>query len=196
MKGPFHAVEHAMGDEQESSQPQATRRRSLFSLRGIALGLVLGTALTCFGLIGLLAVFAPRSLPALTQERLNAARSRWEEGGPASYHLQIQVKGNAPGLYELTVKEGKVVEATINGRPPARHTWDTWKVPSQFEFIQRELDGAAQPGKVFGVEGATVVQRAEFDAEYGYPQRYLRHVLGTDLAIEWKVLEFESLDSP
>jgi hypothetical protein len=166
--------------------------RPWLSLRVLALFALLGcgAALAAGGWF-LLADREP-SLPPLTAPALQAAEARWREHGPASYNLDVSITGRQSGQFHVEVRDGKVTACTRDGITPRPHTWDTWSVDGQFDTLARELEGAADPQKVYGAPaGADVRQGAQFDAEFGYPLRYERHVFGADLPIGWRVTRFE-----
>jgi hypothetical protein len=83
---------------------KSNRRRLLWSIVGLTLGLV----------IGYLWLREPSSL--LTTDRLDEARRRWQQQGPASYVLEVETKGAVGATHRIVVREGEVVEMTTGGR--------------------------------------------------------------------------------
>jgi hypothetical protein len=141
-------------------------------------------------------LFADRepALPPLSRGALDAALVRWRRQGPPSYDLDVTISGRQSGKFHLEVRDGKVTVCTRDGIPPRPHTWETWTVEGQFDTLERELEGAADPQKVYGAPpGAEARQLALFDADLGYPLRYERHVLGADLGIAWRVTHFAAV---
>ncbi len=155
---------------------------------GTALGLIVGA-----GLAGLALLVAFRdTTPELTEASFQAAQRRWDERGPQSYDMDLTIEGNRPGPVHVEVREGKVTHMTRDGvEPKQRRTWDVWSVPGQFETIGLELDKAADPVEGFAAPaGSRMVQRALFDPQYGYPVKYRRIILGSNLELHWRVTKF------
>ncbi len=134
-------------------------------------------------------VTRPSTGEPLTQERLAEARARWKERGPKSYGLDVDVRGIR---YRIDVKDGEVVAMTIDGRPAAVSALEHWTVEGMFGFLAEELSNLRRVEAAYGVSNPEdVVLRAAFDPKYGYPARFLRHVLGLDRSVEWQVRSFE-----
>jgi len=155
---------------------------------GLALGILLA-------LVSILAVAVARrgpSAPAITREDLAAAEQRWQEHGPASYNMDLTIGGRQPGPVHIEVRDGKVTRMTRDGVVPSqRRTWEYWTVPEQFETIRQDFDSAETPGGFGATPGTQTILRADFEPQYGYPRRYQRFVLGTDLNVDWQVTRFE-----
>ena len=66
-------------------------------------------------------------------------------------------------------------------------------MPEQFETIRQDFDSSEKPGGFGAAAGTETILKAEFDPQYGYPRRYQRFVLGTDLDVEWHVTRFEAV---
>ncbi len=178
-------------------QRAAQRRRRRLALLGVLGGLVLGS-------LAVLLVFAALwirrqdALPTLTQADFDAALKRWESAGPKSYQLDLTLNGRQPGRIHVEVRRGETTAMTRDGHTPSqKRTWEYWTVPGQFDTIERELEMAADPAVgIPSAPGATIVQQAEFDAKLGYPRRYRRMVLGSNLEIDWEITRFEPLAEP
>jgi hypothetical protein len=156
-------------------------------------GIVAGVSAACIVALALVIFLARGTTPLVTDDVLAAAARRWDERGPRSYRLKLQVSGTRGGPVELEVRDGEPVSLLRDGRQPARHTWDFWTVPGQLEAIRDELTGDTQI--MFGtLDRSQVILRAEFDAELGYPRLYQRQVLGKALDIGWQTVEFEALE--
>jgi hypothetical protein len=151
----------------------------------VLLGIVLG---------GILAVewFVVKRLPELTPAALTAAEERWDERGPASYDLDLEIEGGQPGVVHVEVRDGITTAMQRDGRTPSqRRVWDVWSVPGMFDTIEREFDIAADPLHEMGAAIDTRVQlRAEFDNAYGYPARFHRITFGGGTEVYWKVTSF------
>src|SRR5688572_15010149 len=82
-----------------------------------------------FLILGLLSLSATVSLicynlwQQLTPEQFDAARKRWNQHGPKSYHLSFKESftsadgQTASNEYAVTVRNGKVVDVVVNGIP-------------------------------------------------------------------------------
>ncbi len=178
-------------DQLASATPKRRHRRLL---PGAWLGgIVLGSLAGLLGFVALL-IMRQESLLPLSRTAYESAVQRWEAKGPANYKLDLTLQGRQPGQIHIEVHRGEVTAMTRDGvEPRQRRTWDYWSVPGQFDTIDRELEMAADPQASFHAPAGAVVQQAEFDPTYGYPRRYRRFVLGTDLEIDWKVTHFEVL---
>lgn len=174
----------------DSAAPSASRPRR-FLPRSVWAGLiVVGVIL---GLVVVLEVFVARRIPELTETRLDQAERRWEEHGPASYDLDLVIKGAQPGTVHVEVRDGAVTAMTRDGRSPSqRRTWFVWSVPGQFEMIERELEMAADPEyEMQAAAGVELWLRAEFDSKYGYPRQFHRVVIGGGPEVYWRVTKFQ-----
>ena len=156
------------------------RRRLLWSILGLTLGLV----------IGYLWLREP-SAP-LTKERLDRARNLWQQQGPASYVMEVETKGAVGNIHRIVVREGEVVEMTTGGRIATHSAWEYWSVEGLFDFLDTELGNANNPERAYGAGVSEVVLRARFDPDLGFPSHFLRHVLGRQQSIEWNVVRFEA----
>jgi hypothetical protein len=155
-------------------------RRLLWSVLGLSLGLVIG-------------YFWLREPSApLTFDRLDEARRRWQEAGPASYVLEVETSGAVAAVHRIVVVEGEVVEMTTGGRVATPSAWEYWSVEGLFDFLVTELRNADNPQQAYGTGAAEVVLQARFDPDLGFPSYFLRHVLGRQQSIEWNVIRFEA----
>jgi hypothetical protein len=177
-------------DSSAADEPVSERRR--LSAASIVVGVLLGVATVVAGV--LVGAFLNRNpTPLLTREAYEVAAQRWDAHGPASYDLDLELSGNRPGKIHVEVRGGQATRMVRDGvEPKQQRTWYYWTVPGQMDMIAEELDMAEDPAKAFNAPGATaVIQRAEFDPQYGYPRVYHRIVQGTDFEILWKVTKFE-----
>ncbi|MDZ4783968.1 MAG: DUF6174 domain-containing protein [Planctomycetia bacterium] len=177
-------------DAQGEVTQVAVRRRP--RVAKLLLGAALGVMLAVIGAVVVAVAFYRDPLPALTDETLSAARARWDQAGPRSYSLEVQIFGRRPGVVQLKVRDGEPVEMTRDGRvPDQRRTWAAWTVPSQFDMLATELQGQRDPEKGYNAPaGSQVVLKADFDPRLGYPLHVRRQVLGTELNVEWRVTKF------
>jgi hypothetical protein len=132
-------------------------------------------------------------LPTLDEAALDRAETLWDEEGPASYDLDLMIRGERPGPVHIEVRSGEVTAMTRDGvAPRQRRTWEYWTVPSQFDMMRRDLVGALDPAEGFNVPpDARVIMRARFDPQYGYPAHYQRSIPGTHNEVEWEITRFE-----
>ena len=131
----------------------------------------------------------------LTRDALDAARRQWQERGPASYLMAVDVDSGLPVVHSIRVHDGEVVAMMIDGAKAEvpRHVWKQWSVEGLFSFISDELANAADPQRAYHVDNPShVVLRATFDLELGYPLHFTRYVVGRTQSIEWTVKSFES----
>jgi hypothetical protein len=171
---------------------QTPARSGRLRLRPLIFGLLAGVSVAAVVTLAGLFFLARGTTPQVTEESLAAAMARWDEHGPRSYRLELLVSGSRGGPVLVEVRDGEAVSLTRDGRTPARHTWEYWTVPGQFEAIELELTG--DPQAMFGVPSRSdVILRAEFDPQLGYPRKYQRHVLGKSLEIGWEAVRFERL---
>jgi hypothetical protein len=160
---------------------------------GVALGLLAGVGL----MLVAIAIFRDPT-PELTVADYEAAVRRWDAHGPGSYDLDLDLEGNRPGKIHVEVRQGKITHMTRDGiEPRQKRTWEYWSVPGQLDTIGQELEKAGNPAEGFQTPpGSRMVQRAVFDPQYGYPIRYQRIILGSNLEIRWQVTRFVPRDGP
>ncbi|HQU41795.1 MAG: hypothetical protein B7Z73_02850 [Planctomycetia bacterium 21-64-5] len=172
-------------EDRNSAPPPRKRLRASDVLAGAAVGGLLALAAT----IAMVVVFRRQATPPLTTEALDAARTRWQQNGPADYALDVTVMGRQPGRYHVEVRDGKPVEVLRNGVRSDRRTWHYWTVPGLFEVIEHDVDCAEDPTRGFGAKpGSKAVLRAEFDERRGYPLKFERLILGEpQLDMTWEV---------
>jgi len=156
----------------------------LLPWRWIAAGLALGV---------LVALFVSLREPgeSLTRDGLATARARWEGGGPADYVLEVTTGGAAGARHSITVRGGEVVAMTSGGAEASPAAWPYWSVEGLFGFLETELENAERPQQAYGVGSGEVVVRVRYHPRWGYPEYFMRHVLGKRLGIEWRVTRFE-----
>lgn len=142
---------------------------------------VVATAVTLF-------LWYRRPGEPLTDELLAAARARWQEHGPRSYDLEVSVSGAQEGEHRIEVRAGRVTKMTTGGAPVREGAWKYWSVEGMFRFLEGELDNRERAAEVFGT--TDVELRVVFDPTYGYPERFLRHVMGQSRSVEWNVRSF------
>jgi hypothetical protein len=167
-----------------ASRQQAISRRTLIVLLLAAVCFVATAAL-------LLELFVARRIPPLTADRLDAARELWNQNGPASYDLDLEMGGERPGPVHVEVRNGEVVAMTRDDRTPEQRLWMYWAVPGQFDLLERELALAEDPMHEAGAQSGTVWEvRCEFDPQSGLPRRYQRNVFGGGPNFSWQVTHF------
>jgi Family of unknown function (DUF6174) len=167
--------------------PAAKSRRGCVWFAG---GLLLGLAAA---LVGLIAVSRATGLPRLTREAYEKADRLWDAGKVANYNLEVDVTGNRPSRIHVEVRDGQATHCFRDGvEPSQRRTWYYWTVPGMFDTIGLELEKVDDPATGFGAAaGSSVVLRAEFDEQLGYPRRYSRTVASQNLDMGWTITRFE-----
>ena len=137
-----------------------------------------------------MAVFRKPGLP-LTSEILEMARQRWNTNRVPNYSLTVRVTGANKGLHAIDVNSGTVVNMTIDNSPVPEHVWLFWNVEGMFNFLAAEIARREEPVSTYGVEHKEQVHlSAKFNARYGYPERFMRHVRDQNIGVEWEVVEF------
>lgn len=152
--------------------------------------IAVGAAAVVVSLI-LLVVVLRRPPENLTLQRLQSAEERWNESRVADYDLKVVVSGVQKGVHQIKVRGGRVVAMTTGGAEVPEHVWPRWTVEGLFDFLREELANAEDPENTYGVaDPSQIVLYAGFDPENGHPRRFLRHVMGRQASVEWRVEEF------
>jgi hypothetical protein len=171
----------------ESEAPAAAERSRRVLVVGLLVA-ILGLA----SVLVLLRVFVGQRIPELTEDRLAAAEEIWEHNDPASYDMEIEIRGARPGQVHIEVTGGKATAMTRDGRSPPPRTWNVWSVPGMFETLERELELALDPiHEMQAAAGTQLKLRCEFDPQFGFPRRYHRFVTGGGPEVFWEVTRFE-----
>jgi len=170
-------------------QPRRRVRASKL-VAGVILGVGIGIL---FALIATVAWLHPAAAE-LNEDELARAEKIWRETAPADYDIDVRVTGRQPGDYHVEVRRGQPALASRNGFATPQRVWDVWTVNGMFDTIHQEIEQAQNPDGPFGsLRGSQVIQRAAFDDRFGYPRRYQRIVMGTELEIAWEVIEFREV---
>ena len=170
-------------DDVLTNEPPHPARRIAFVLASAALAVV------C--VILAIQYFFEERLPEMTEATLQAATERWNEHGPASYDMELELRGAQPGRVHVEVRDKEVTMETRDGRTPGRWTWDVWSVPGLFETLGQDLQTAENPAQeIEAAPGTKWRLRCEFDPELGVPVRYHRIVTGGP-EVYWQVTEFQ-----
>jgi hypothetical protein len=142
----------------------------------------------------LLKLFFAERIPELTIERLEAAEQLWQQKGPDSYDLEVEIRGARPGSARVEVRDGAVTVATRDGRQLPSWTRDTWSVPGQFDTLQRELELAEDPQhEMMAAPGTQLQLRCDFDPRFGFPRRFHRFATGGAPEVFWRVSSFRKV---
>jgi hypothetical protein len=171
------------------------RRRTTWLVLGMALGAVVASiaALLIWG------IATRDTTPPLTRADLDGARALWQRRAPAGYDMDLLLGGQRPGPVHVEVRGGEVTHMTRDGvEPRQRRTWDYWSVDGMFDTLDEEFDMAENPERGFAAPpGSQAYLRAQFDPDYGYPQKYrrtlIRHSL-PPLEIDWQVQRFSPVE--
>lgn len=170
-------------------QPRRRVRTSKL-VAGVILGIGAGALAA---LIATLALLRPRAAE-LNEDELARAKKIWRETAPADYDIDVRVTGRQPGDYHVEVRRGQPALASHNGIATPQRVWDVWTVDGMFDTIHQEIEQSQHADGPFGSPpGSQVIQRATFDERFGYPRRYQRIVMGTELEIAWEVVEFREI---
>jgi hypothetical protein len=163
----------------------------MLSTRTVITGIV-AAGVALLAVIAALQVFVAQNIPRLSENALQQARQRWEQRGPKSYDVDLELSGAQPGPVHVEVRVGVVTAATRNGRPTPPRTWDVWSVPGQFETLERELEMAEDPQQEMNAPpGAQLRPSCEFEPNLGYPQRYYRFETGGAPELSWRTTSFK-----
>jgi hypothetical protein len=182
-------------DPSQANDSEVTEQRR-FRPAALVVGVLFGAMAVAAGLLTY-AFLNRNTTPLLTRADYEAAAARWNARGPANYNLDVLLTGNRPGKIHVEVRDGQATTMQRDGVVPRQErTWYYWTVPGMMDTIAEELEMAEDPAGSFGVSGASeVIQRAQFDPEFGYPRKYDRVVLGADFEIHWEVTKFEPLSA-
>lgn len=161
---------------------------------GVLLGVLLGV------ILGIFILRWRNSDPAapLSPADFYAARERWNAAAPPNYNIEVQVTGSQAATYRVEVRAGVATAASRNGHPLLQHrTFSTWSVPGMFGTMSRDVENVERyaAGKA-DASTPRLTLRAQFDAHFGFPQRYRRIQWGSDVEVAWNVLKFEVLPAP
>ena len=105
-----------------------------------------------------------------------------------NYEIEITVQGRQPGRYRTTVQDGEVVSAEFNNNALTNpRTMSTWTVDGMF----RTIDYDVQDQLNRDAQDPELTLRAEFNPQYGYPQKYQRIQWGSLNELTWEVTRFE-----
>jgi hypothetical protein len=160
--------------------------------RSIA-SVVIAFAAVVSGVILAMNYFVAERLPALTEESLNKASASWDAKGPASYDMDIELRGARPGTVHVEVRDKEVTAELRDGRVPGKWTWDTWSVPGMFDTLSQDLQTAADPEQAIQAEAGTKWRlRCEFDGKNGLPRKYHRLVTNGP-EVFWQVTSFKPM---
>jgi hypothetical protein len=175
------------------ASPTFSGRR--FTSRFLVIGVFVGIGIAALCGVAILILVMRDDLPKLTEEALAAAEARWDESGPPSYDVDVDLRGARPGLVHVEVRGGRVVSPpTLNGNPiRATHTWETWTVDGQFETIHREFQLAADPqSQMHAAPGTRLILQGTFHPTLGYPLRFRRLALGPVPEVSWEIVRFQA----
>jgi Family of unknown function (DUF6174) len=153
---------------------------------------------------GLIAAFAvlrhiyQDPTPSLTPEIFHAAHERWLAQPLSDYDVETRVTGPQAALYRVEVRDGEARAAWRNEQPLTnRRTFGTWSVPGMFSTISRDIEALERAA----TKGAPppLILRAEFNAQFGYPERYRRidngsRKGGDSIAVTWDVITFRQVE--
>jgi hypothetical protein len=148
--------------------------------------------------LGILAGIVARreSLPELTPEGLQRARSAWSARGPRSYDLEVLVHADRleDGRFEVRVRDGSLLSTQRNGLATTG-VEEGYTIPALFDMLEREIELAATPQAGLGAPGGyRAYLRVRFHPQLGYPIKYRRVVGGASNGVEITVTRFAPLE--
>jgi hypothetical protein len=147
---------------------------------------LLGAAMALVAVLIGLKLFFGDDTPPLTENAFDTALQKWQAEGPTNYDLDVEIGGAQPGVVHVEVRDGKVINATRDGRPLDERNFDVWSIAGQFEELEREFEFAENPQREMQAPpGARVWLSCEFDPNYGYPLRFYRHATGGAPEVYW-----------
>jgi hypothetical protein len=185
-------VEHNNGQSPPESiadadRPQGRRRSQL---KNLMIGALIGSLVGLIAILGVVIYLNRGQIPMMKPAELEAAASRWNQRGPASYSMDLEQLSDAKEKMHVEVRNGEVTSMTFNGQPSARRLWSQWTVPGLFEFIRIDLRRNEEAEKHAGGSlPQPVLQQAEFDAD-GLPSTYRRTELSSDQVGGWRIVAF------
>ena len=142
--------------------------------------------------LALVLVFRESTEP-LTRESIENARRLWRSAGLQDYELQLEVRtaGGTLSRYDVSVRDGEVVQLRLNGLPAESRRPADFSVPGLFETLERESDLAGEANGPFSATGAQAIMRVRFDENTGHLKRYLRSVTGSRETMEIRTVSFK-----
>ena len=174
----------------EPGEPQVVCR----SWRSRRIAAVLLGAITASAFAFVIAMLTLRTpIPRLGDTEFESAVLQWTRQAPDDYDIQTRVRGRQAAVYRVTVRDGQVQQAwRDDGQLNDQRTMGTWSVDGMLETIRIDLDNrAAASERPVGARSSNLLLSAEFEPHWGYPRRYRRAELGTQMEVSWEVLEFE-----
>ena len=153
-------------------------------LFALCLGGILGIIVAVIAML----LMGPGQIPELNASSFNQALNQWGSNRLMNYEIEITVQGRQPGRYRTTVQDGEVVSAEFNNNALTNpRTMSTWTVDGMFRTI--DYDVQAQLNR--DAQDPELTLRAEFNPQYGYPQKYQRIQWGSLNELTWEVTRFE-----
>lgn len=184
------------GDSPQTT-PRRTPSKKTAALLGIGLALLVSAGVMWF-------TRGPR-LPPVTREKWQEARQKWEDKRPTSFRITVEVTGPRAATYDVTVRRGRVVEATRDGHRLPKG--ETWTPRGMFGTIERDLETLEMlDDPAFADRALPQIKiSGQFDPQWGFPRRYRRLQWGyrqeygkraanQTIDMTWRVTRFEKLD--
>lgn len=126
----------------------------------------------------------------LTPQALDAARKHWRESGIRAYAARFRMNA---GLYEVRCRDGIVEELTVDGRITNAAEVRSYSVEGLFDLLELEIVNLNDTKGPFGPNAPNLMARVRFNAEFGYPERYIRSGSGMGRGASIEMLEFKRL---
>jgi hypothetical protein len=174
--------------EEVVNKPRAQRLKRI--RRGLPAAIV-GTVAGLLVVLGAMVLLSDR-IPEMTPELLSRAQDKWARQQLTSYRIQVTVEGRQPGVYETEVRDNRVTRSTFNDQPlTSRRTLSTWSVDGMFRTLDYDAEAVVNRREA----DPRLTLRAEFNSEFGFPQRYHRIEWGSTNELVWTVTAFTPLGS-
>lgn len=123
----------------------------------------------------------------LTPSLLASAQQRWREAGIHNYEMRYRMHGSE---YRISVRDGLVLRATVNGVDAITSDVGAFSVEGLFRTLEQELENLSDTAGPFGSQAKSVLMRARFHPRLGYLERYVRSGGGHGRGVAIELVEF------
>ncbi len=150
--------------------------------------ILIAIAAFALGSFGAVVWFREPTQP-LTRDALDAARQRWRDSDVRSYEARYRMNGS---LCEVRVRDGIVEDLTVDGRMSNTADVRSYSIDGLFGLLDLEITNLNDPTGPFGKNAPSMIARVRFNAQLGYPERYVRSG-GTGRNASIEMVAFRSL---
>ncbi|MEK7710316.1 MAG: hypothetical protein AAB341_00335 [Planctomycetota bacterium] len=141
------------------------------------------------GMLGAILYLREPTQP-LTPQALDAARKLWRDGGIRAYVARFRMNAS---LYEVRCRDGIVEDLTVDGRISNIAEVRSYSVDGLFDLLELEIVNLNDTKGPFGPNAPALMARVRFNADFGYPERYIR-AGGMARGASIEMLEFKRLN--